>query len=122
MGGHHEEHSSGVFNIAIATIFAREFLEGAIIIGQYRTVINKSDWDAERKQQGLKTVTMSAAAAIAVAIAVVLAVAIPLGILGAGRCHLYYSTIPQDSRMAGHLLEGIHLSMEEQEGWSQEAG
>jgi high-affinity iron transporter len=82
MGGHHEEHSSGVFNIAIATIFAREFLEGAIIIGQYRTVINKSDWDAERKQQGLKTVTMSASAAIAVAIAVVLAVAIPLGILG----------------------------------------
>jgi high-affinity iron transporter len=82
MGGHHEEHSSGVFNIAIATIFAREFLEGAIIIGQYRTVINKSDWDAERKQQGLKTVTMSAAGAIAVAIAVVLAVAIPLGILG----------------------------------------
>lgn len=73
---------STVFNVAIATIFAREFLEGAIIIGNYRTVIQKNeDWDDATKRTALKTVTYSATAASIVAILIVIAVAIPLGIL-----------------------------------------
>ena len=76
------DESSSLFNVAIATIFAREFLEGAIIIGNYRTVINKNDkWDAERKAAALKEVTRSAAFASFIAILVIIAVAVPLGVL-----------------------------------------
>ena len=80
--GSSDSESSLLFNVAIATIFAREFLEGAIIIGQYRTVIHRNDeWDQETKTRALKTVTWSATFAATVAILVVLAVAIPLGVL-----------------------------------------
>lgn len=74
---------SDLFDVAIATIFAREFLEGAIIIGQYRTVILRSpDWqDPERQKQALKTVRNAAALAAFVAILVCIAVAVPLAIL-----------------------------------------
>jgi high-affinity iron transporter len=76
------DESSSLFNVAIATIFAREFLEGAIIIGNYRTVINKNEkWDDERKAAALKEVTRSATFASFIAILVVIAVAVPLGIL-----------------------------------------
>jgi high-affinity iron transporter len=74
--------ASRLFNVAIATIFAREFLEGAIIIINYRTVINKNEhWEIERKAAALKEVTRSACFATLVAIIVVIAVAVPLGIL-----------------------------------------
>lgn len=77
-----DESSNALFNVAIATIFAREFLEGAIIIGQYRTVIKRNDkWDEETKTLALKTVTRWASIASLFAILVVLAVAIPLGVL-----------------------------------------
>lgn len=70
-------------NAGIATIFAREFLEGAIIIGNYRTVIQKSsEFDSERKTILLKNVTIAASLATVVALIVILAVAIPLAILG----------------------------------------
>jgi high-affinity Fe2+/Pb2+ permease len=53
-----------LFNIAIATIFAREFLEGAVIVGNYRAVIQRNDdWDEETKKRALKTVTWSAVVA-----------------------------------------------------------
>jgi len=72
-----------IFNIAIATIFAREVLEGAIIIGNYRTAIIKSDkWKSEEQRQAaLAAVTKWAWIAAIAAVAVVIAVAIPLGIL-----------------------------------------
>jgi high-affinity iron transporter len=75
-------NSDALFNVAIATIFAREVLEGCVIIGQYRTVIHKSDqMDDERKKASLRAVTLSATLAAVVAIAVVIAVAIPLAIV-----------------------------------------
>mmetsp|Transcript_9972 Transcript_9972/g.14115 ORF Transcript_9972/g.14115 Transcript_9972/m.14115 type:complete len:310 (+) Transcript_9972:97-1026(+) len=69
-----------LFDIAICTIFAREFLEGSIIIGQYRTVIQRSaDWqDPEKQKAGLREVTRAAILASAVAILVCVAVAVPL--------------------------------------------
>ena len=74
--------NDNLFNIAIAVIFAREMLEGCIIIGNYRTAINKSnEFDAETKKKALQTVTRSAAFAISLAVIVVIAVAVPLGIL-----------------------------------------
>ena len=75
--------SNELFNIAIATIFAREVLEGAIIIGNYRTAIIKSDkWkNEEQRQIALSAVTKWALIAAAGAVAVVVAVAIPLGLL-----------------------------------------
>jgi high-affinity iron transporter len=73
---------SQLFNVAIVTIFAREFLEGSIIIGQYRTVINKMDsWDREKKDQALQIVNRSALFASLVAIIIVIAIAVPLAVL-----------------------------------------
>lgn len=72
----------GVFDVAVTTIFAREVLEGTIIIGQYRTVINKSpDFeDEEKRKEALKAVYQAALIASLVAIVVIIAVAVPLGI------------------------------------------
>jgi len=72
-------------DIAIATIFAREILEGCIIIGQYRTVIRKSPdfQDPVAQQAALRTVTMSALwASLA---AVVLAASVTVGLYFAGK-------------------------------------
>ncbi len=74
---------SGLFNIGIATIFAREVLEGSIIVVNYRSIIHKNDeWSDERKKESLRTVTVAALIATFVAALLVIAVAIPLGILG----------------------------------------
>lgn len=75
------DSEQGLFNIAIATIFAREILEGALIIGNYRTCILKTVTDDDRRKQQLRAVTIAALVASVVAVIVILAVAIPLGIL-----------------------------------------
>jgi high-affinity iron transporter len=72
----------GLFNIAIATIFAREILEGALIIGNYRMCIIKNEAEAEEvKKKKLRAVTIAAVCASFVAALVIIGVAIPLGIL-----------------------------------------
>mmetsp|Transcript_49803 Transcript_49803/g.120705 ORF Transcript_49803/g.120705 Transcript_49803/m.120705 type:complete len:395 (+) Transcript_49803:336-1520(+) len=77
-----EANEDQAFNVAIATIFAREVLEGCIIIGQYRTaVIKHSHMDEDMKKDRLRAITWSASLAGLLAVVVVLAVAIPLGIL-----------------------------------------
>lgn len=64
-------------------IFACEVLENCVIIGQYRTVVLRSDvMPEERKAEALPTITKSALIAFALAILVVLIVAIPLAVLG----------------------------------------
>jgi high-affinity iron transporter len=77
-------YTNTIFNIAIATIFARELLEGAVIIGNYRAAIDKSEhWKSpEDQQRALREVTKSAVFAAFVAIIVVIAIAVPLSILG----------------------------------------
>jgi len=82
-----------LFDVAICTIFAREFMEGAIIIGEYRTAIQKADIKEKReegedvddkepnKQELLRAVTISAAVASALAVLIVIIVAIPLAVL-----------------------------------------
>lgn len=82
-GSGDEASEDSLLNVAVAVIFAREFLEGAIIIGNYRTVIMKNEnWEEEKKQRALKIVTWASAIASFVAILVVLALAIPLSVLG----------------------------------------
>eukprot|EP00586_Coscinodiscus_wailesii_P005034 CAMPEP_0172486136 /NCGR_PEP_ID=MMETSP1066-20121228/14564_1 /TAXON_ID=671091 /ORGANISM="Coscinodiscus wailesii, Strain CCMP2513" /LENGTH=348 /DNA_ID=CAMNT_0013251893 /DNA_START=262 /DNA_END=1308 /DNA_ORIENTATION=+ len=74
--------SSGLLDIGVATIFAREFLEAFIITGNYRTVIQKNErYTDEERNIRLKAVTKWALLASIGAIVVVLAVAIPLGML-----------------------------------------
>jgi high-affinity iron transporter len=75
------EDDQGLFNLAIATIFAREILEGALIIGNYRTCIIKTQRDEALKKQQLRTVTMSAILASIVAVIIIAVVAIALGLL-----------------------------------------
>jgi len=80
-----EGTKSPLVDIAIATIFAREILEGCIIIGQYRTVIYKSPEfsDPIKQKEALRTVTMSALwASLA---AVILAASVTIGLYFAGK-------------------------------------
>mmetsp|Transcript_5025 Transcript_5025/g.9585 ORF Transcript_5025/g.9585 Transcript_5025/m.9585 type:complete len:320 (+) Transcript_5025:92-1051(+) len=72
-----------LFDLAVCTIFAREFMEGAIIIGEFRTAIQRSDMPegGPTKEQLLRQVTLSAAFAAALAVLVVVIVAIPLAVL-----------------------------------------
>lgn len=64
-------------------IFARETLEGGIIIGEYRTVILRSDWKDSgiSQERALRVVTTSAFCAATFALLVCTAVAIPLHVL-----------------------------------------
>lgn len=72
-----------LFDIAIATIFAREVLEGAIVIGQYRTVLLRSpEWqEEERLQAGLRAITMAAIYSSLVALLVIVAIALPIALV-----------------------------------------
>jgi high-affinity iron transporter len=74
-----------LFDIAVCTIFAREFMEGAVIIGEYRTVIHRSEIsteeDAPTKERLLREVSLSASFAAFLAVLVVAIVAIPLAVL-----------------------------------------
>jgi len=87
-----------LIDIAIVTIFAREILEGCIIIGQYRTVIKKSPdfQDVDKQNVALRAVTMSALwASLA---AVVLAAAVTIGLYFAGKNFNNYTA---------EIIEGI---------------
>lgn len=72
-----------LFNGAVMTIFAREVLEGTVIIGQYRTVVQRApEWqDPEKQKQGLRAINMAAGLASLVAIILIICVAVPLGLL-----------------------------------------
>ena len=72
-----------LLDFAVITIFARETLEGGIIIGEYRTVIMRTNWENSSitQKMALRTVTISALLAALVAVVVCAAVAIPLAIL-----------------------------------------
>jgi high-affinity iron transporter len=74
---------SSLIDFGIVTIFAREVLEGGIIIAEYRTVISRTDWSNAdiTQRQALRAVTMSAIMATVVAIFVCAAIAIPLAVL-----------------------------------------
>ena len=81
-----------LIDAAIVTIFARECTEAAIIIGEYRTAINRSADIKDTREDGddpkqptrpelLRAVTVSAAFATALAVIIVIIVAIPLAVL-----------------------------------------
>lgn len=71
------------FNVPMATIFAREVLEAGIIIGQYRTLVQRSDdYDEGTKAATLKKIWCFAGGAAGFAILINIAIAIPVGILG----------------------------------------
>lgn len=69
---------------AVMTIFAREVLEGLVIIGQYRTVVQRSEeWNnpPERQKEGLKAINVAAGLATLAAVILIICVAVPLGVL-----------------------------------------
>lgn len=72
-----------LFNGAVMTIFAREVLEGTVIIGQYRTVVKRTpEWQEPEKQAaGLKAINTAAGWASLVAIIIIICAAVPLGLL-----------------------------------------
>ena len=74
---------TALLDLAVVTIFARETLEGGIIIGEYRTLILRSDLRHTQlsQQEALRAVTVAALAAASLALIVCAAVAIPLAVL-----------------------------------------
>lgn len=76
--------AGGLFDFAVITIFAREFLEGSIIIGEYRTIILRGDSILEQgvtADDAFREITVSSLIATALALVVIAAIAIPLSIL-----------------------------------------
>jgi high-affinity iron transporter len=75
--------SSKLFDFAVMTIFARECLEGSIIIGEYRTVILRGNSLAPgvRKEDALSEINVATLGATAFALLVIAGIAIPLAIL-----------------------------------------
>lgn len=73
-----------LFNFPITTIFAREVLEAALVVGQFRTVVLRSpEWeDPEKRREGLRAITNAAIIASLVALVIVVAVSVPLVIKG----------------------------------------
>lgn len=72
-----------LFSVPIASIFARELLEACVIIGQYRTLVQRSDeWEVARKPAALKKIWYCAGGAAAFAVFINMCVAIPLAVLG----------------------------------------
>jgi len=76
--------SPNLVDFAVTTIFAREVLEGAIIIGQYRTIILRGG-DAlapgVTQKDALSEITVATMGATAFALFVIACVATPLAIL-----------------------------------------
>jgi high-affinity iron transporter len=89
---------SDLFNFAALTIFARECLEGSIIIGEYRTIISRGESLAPgvSKDDALSEVTLAGILASIGAIILIAAVAIPLG----------YLSVNFDASTA-YIIEGI---------------
>lgn len=88
-----------LFDFAVITIFAREFLEGSIIIGEYRTLIIRGG-DAlapgVTRKQALSEVTLAAIVASAFALFVLACIAIPLAMLATNfNAH------------TAHIIEGV---------------
>ena len=73
-----------LFNFPITTIFAREVLEAALVVGQFRTVVLRSpEWeDPEKRREGLRAITNAAIIASLVALIIVVAVSVPLVVKG----------------------------------------
>jgi len=69
------------FDFAVVTIFAREVLEAAIIIGNYRTILQRTHSPHFTREQGLREVTLSAALATLLALIMITGLAIPLALL-----------------------------------------
>lgn len=73
---------ASLLDFAVITIFAREFLEGSIILGEYRTIIFRGGPGlleaGVSPKDALRAVHMAAYVAIALALLVIAAIAIPL--------------------------------------------
>merc|ERR1719232_984616 len=76
------DDESGWFSVAIMMIFAREVLEGMVIISNYRTLVNRSGMDQDKKNIAFRTIWIYAGAAAGVAVLINVVVAVILGILG----------------------------------------
>jgi len=76
--------ASNLLDFAVTTIFAREVLEGSIIIGQYRTIILRGSHTLApgvSQDDALSEITIATMGATALALFVIACVAVPLGIL-----------------------------------------
>jgi high-affinity iron transporter len=75
--------TDNLFDFAVATIFAREVLEAAIIIGEYRTIVIRGDslQPGVKKEDAMREIRVATAVAVLAALVVIAAIAIPLAVL-----------------------------------------
>jgi high-affinity iron transporter len=69
---------SELWTLSMTVIFAREFVEAFVIIGNYRRLVQTSSWSAERKQEGIKTIWLASGGALSVAFIMILVTAVVL--------------------------------------------
>ena len=98
---------SELFDFAVLTIFAREFLEGSIIVGEYRTIVLRADAlePGVEKDRALREITLSALLATVVALIVIAAIAIPLAVLS----HNFDETTSKIIEGVSKIVAGICL-------------
>ena len=74
-----------LLDFAVITIFAREFLEGGIILGEYKTIIQRGGpsvlEQGVTEAAALQAIYTAAWVAVALALVVIAAIAIPLSVL-----------------------------------------
>jgi len=85
-----------LWSIPIASIFAREFMEATIIIGNFRTLVKRADWDDEKKLAAHKVIWTSSFIAFAAAFVAILGLGI--GLSQAGQ---------ELSKFWVHIIEGV---------------
>ena len=100
-----------LFDFAVATIFAREVLEAALIIGEFRTIIFRAGHTLgqEEQQRLLRGIWQATIIASILAVIVCAAVAIPLAVLSiSDNCSKYWEFDSTAVERIGFSCRRIH--------------
>jgi len=99
--------SAALWSVPIASIFAREFMEATIIIGNFRTLVIRADWDEERKRLAHKNIWISSFVAFFVAFLAILGLGIGLSQAGSQLSSFWVHIIEGISKVVAGLAIGI---------------
>lgn len=101
-----------LWSVPIASIFAREFMEATIIIGNFRTLVKRADWDEARKTAAHREIWVSSFIAFFVAFLAILGLGIGLSQAGQGLSKYWVHIIEGISKMvAGIAIAALSLKV-----------
>lgn len=102
-----------LWSVPIAVIFAREILEACVIIGQYRTlVIRSEEFSGASEIVALRNIWLCAGGSALIAVLMIVALAVPLSILGAEMNNAVAEVIEGVSKVVAALcIMGLSLKI-----------